>query len=162
MSDKLNLSKNIKILICDFDGVFTDGGIFVGENYQTFKKVSYKDLMGVSLVLKAGYKLAFVSGEKTAAIDLICKKFKIEDNFQDIRNKKEVVLKILQKYSYNANDVLYIGDDVNDIEAMKLAEYRIAPPNANYKIKDVENIQFTNSFGGDGAFREVVDNLLII
>ena len=45
---------------------------------------------------------------------------------------------------------------------MKLAEYRIAPPNANYKIKDVENIQFTNSFGGDGAFREVVDNLLII
>ena len=62
MSDKLNLSKNIKILICDFDGVFTDGGIFVGENYQTFKKVSYKDLMGVSLALKAGYKLAFVSG----------------------------------------------------------------------------------------------------
>lgn len=162
MSNKLNLSKNIKMLICDFDGVFTDGGIFVGENYQTFKKVSYKDLMGVSLALKAGYKLAFVSGEKTAAIDLICEKFKIEDNFQDIRNKKEVVSKILEKYSYTPNDVLYIGDDVNDIEAMKLVDYRIAPPNANYKIKDVENIQFTNSFGGDGAFREVVDTLLQI
>ncbi len=161
MSKSLVLSKKIKMLICDFDGVFTDGGIFIGENAQIFKKMSYKDLMGISLVLRAGYKLAFVSGEKTAAIDLICQKFDIEDVYQDIRNKKTVVEKILEKYNLKSDEVLYVGDDINDIEGMQLVGYKIAPPNANYKVKELENIQITNANGGDGAFREIVDTLLM-
>ena len=156
----LKLSDRIKLLICDFDGVFTDGGLFVGENGVTFKKVSFKDLMGVSIAVKAGYKLAFVSGEKTPAIDIIASKFNIEDNYQGIRNKKEVVEKLLDKYSYSPEEVLYIGDDINDIEGMKLVGWRIAPKNANYKVKQTEGIQITDAFGGDGAFREVADTLL--
>lgn len=160
MCSNLKLSNKIKLLICDFDGVFTDGGFFVGENGVTFKKVNFKDIMGISNVIKAGYKVAFVSGEKTPAIDIIVKKFNIEDNYQGIRIKKEVVENLLAKYSYSPEEVLYIGDDINDIEAMKLAGYRIAPENANYKVKQLENIQITKAAGGNGAFREVADTLL--
>ena len=156
----LKLSNKIKFLICDFDGVFTDGSIFLGENGASFKKLSYKDIMGISNVIKAGFKIAFVSGDKTPAIDVIAKKFNIEDNYQDIRNKKEIVEKLLEKYSLAPNEALYIGDDINDIESMKLVDYRIAPENANYKVKQVENIQITTATGGDGAFREVADSLL--
>ena len=156
----LQLSKDIKLIITDFDGVFTDGTVFIGENGNTFKQISYKDIMGVFLAIKNGYKVAFLSGEKSPAIDYIANKFSIKDVFQDIHNKKEIVRNLIEQNSLTANEVVYIGDDVNDIESMKQVKYKVAPPNANKAVKFVDNIQITEAIGGDGAFREVVDSLI--
>ncbi len=156
----LNLSKDIKLIISDFDGIFTDGGVFIGEDSGTFKKVNFRDLMGVSVALKNGYKIAFVSGEKTAAIDIIAERFSIEDVHQDIRDKKVVVEQLLKKYNLKSSEALYVGDDINDINSMMLVDYRITPMNAHWKVKEVENIQITQSNGGFGVFREIVDNLI--
>ena len=160
MCSNLKLSSDIKLLISDFDGIFTDGGLYVTDEGKTSKKISFKDLMGISLAIKSGYKIAFISGEKTAAIDIVANRFKIEDVHQGIRDKKPIVEELLKKYTLKPAECLYVGDDVNDIEAMKLVEYRITPPNANYKVKKVDNIQLTNACGGDGAFREIVDSLI--
>ena len=55
---------------------------------------------------------------------------------------------------------MYIGDDVNDFDSLNFAKYRITVPNAVQKIKEIKNIQITESEGGNGAFREVVDAIL--
>ena len=60
----------------------------------------------------------------------------------------------------NPEEILYIGDDVNDIECLEYAKTKITVQNANKKVKKIKDIQITESYGGDGAFREVVDTLL--
>ena len=66
----------------------------------------------------------------------------------------------MQKYGLKPNEVVYLGDDVNDIPAFECAGYKIAPPNANPYVKSIEGIQITTAEGGDGVFREVIDCIL--
>ena len=65
----LKLSKNIKIIVSDFDGVFTDGTVYIDEDLRHTKRLSYKDIMGVSILLKAGYDFAIISGEDSSILD---------------------------------------------------------------------------------------------
>ena len=66
----------------------------------------------------------------------------------------------MQKYNLKSSEVLYVGDDINDIAAFDCVEYKIAPQNANPIVKVKDGVQLTENFGGNGAFREIVDTLL--
>ena len=69
----------------------------------------------------------------------------------------------MERLNLKANEVLYIGDDINDIAAMELVKYRIAPKNVNPVLGfKVQNLQITEAFGGDGAIREIADILVEI
>jgi len=160
MLQSLKLSKNIKIIVSDFDGIFTDNSVFLLDVDTKVKKVSYKDLMGVSLAVKNGIKVAIISGEKSREIDYIAEKFNLADIHQGIRNKLPILNEIKLKYGYNNQEIVYIGDDVNDIECLSSIDFPITVKQANYKVKEIPNIQITNEPAGDGAFREVVDNIL--
>ena len=65
----------------------------------------------------------------------------------------------LEKYNLAQDDYVYIGDDINDLECLNYAKYKITVPHAVEKVKAVDGIQITESFAGDGAFREVADCL---
>ncbi|MDD3237871.1 MAG: HAD-IA family hydrolase [Candidatus Gastranaerophilales bacterium] len=160
MFKRLKLKKNIKLIVSDFDGVFTDGTAFVDKDLHSIKKISFKDVMGVSQALKNGYKVAIISGEKTPAIDFLAKKFEAMEDFQDIRPKLPVLKQLMEKYSLTQDEVIYIGDDVNDIESLSFVGNAVTVPNANKKVKSLKNVMITKNAGGDGAFREVIDKLL--
>ena len=87
MMSNLKLSKNIKIIVSDFDGVFTDGSVYIDENLKHSKRLSYKDIMGVSMLLKAGYDFAIISGEDSNILNYFNIKFGIEEIHKGIRNK---------------------------------------------------------------------------
>lgn len=156
----LKLSKNIKMVISDFDGVFTDGSVYFDEKLNQQKRMNFSDIMGVSILIKKGIKFAIVSGENTNILNYFKEKFGIEDIYGLIRKKGEIVEEILKKYNLKKDEVLYIGDDINDIPAFELVQYRVAPNNANPLIKMMDNMQVTDSKGGEGAFREMVDSLV--
>ncbi|MDD3436463.1 MAG: HAD hydrolase family protein [Candidatus Gastranaerophilales bacterium] len=156
----MHIPKTVKMIISDFDGVMTDGCIYVDEDLKISRKVCFKDIMGVSILRKAGIELAFISGEKNPIIDLLAERFKIKETHQNIRIKLEVLKSIIEKYNLKSEEFLYIGDDINDIECLQFASVRITVPGAANAVKKVENIQITEQKGGDGAFREVVDCLL--
>ena len=156
----LKLSKNIKLVASDFDGVFTDGYVYIDEDLKQVKKVNFSDIMAVSLLIKADIKFAIISGETSNILDYFKNKFGISEIHKGIRQKGFVLAEIMQKYNLSPDEVLYIGDDINDIPAFDCVNYRIAPQNANPIVKVSENIQITQNFGGNGAFREVVDSLL--
>ncbi len=157
----LKLSKNIKMVVSDFDGVFTDGSVYISEKNEVQKKLNFKDIMAVALLIKNGYNFAIISGEESNILNYFKEKFNISEIHGGIRQKGIVLEDIMQKYGYKKENVLYIGDDINDIPAMELVEYPIAPKNVNpiLKIK-VKNLQITQSFGGDGAIREICDALI--
>lgn len=152
--------KNIKMVITDFDGIFTDNSVIINEDFSISRKVSFKDVMGVSLLVRNGIEVAIISGEKNSAIELIKQKFKLKEVHIDIRNKLEVLKDILKRNNLSAEEIIFIGDDVNDKECLEYVTRRFTVPNANKKIKELEGIIITEAIGGDGAFREIVDTIL--
>ena len=154
-----NLRENkTKIIISDFDGIFTDGSVLVYDNGTTAKRLDYSDIMGIALAYKKGYEVVIISGEKSSAIDFLLKKFPSLTAYQDIRQKKEIVEKILKEKNLTFENVAYLGDDVNDIACLSASGLKFTVENANYKVKEL-NIPVLMHKGGYGAFREVVDML---
>ncbi len=158
----LKIPKTIKMIVSDFDGIMTDNCIYVDENLKISRKVNFKDIMAVSRLTKAGFDLAFISGEKNPIMDLLAEKFDLKENHQNIRVKIDVLKSIVEKYNLKQGEFLYIGDDINDIDCLNFSDVKITVPNSTPAVKKVENIQITSEVGGSGAFREVADCLLNI
>lgn len=157
----ISLPKNIEYIITDFDGVLTDGYIYITENSDNYtKRLNFKDIMAISIAIKNGYKVGIISGEKGSIIDYVANKFNLEEVHQGIRNKIDVLKSIIEKLGLERRNVVYIGDDVNDIDCLNYVGYPITVNNAIKKVKELENIQITEKNGGEGAFREVVNSLV--
>ncbi len=157
----LNINKDIKIIATDFDGIITDGYVYYSSvSDEQTKRISFKDIMGMSLAVKNGYIIAIISGEKNSIIDKLAGKFKLEDVHQGIKDKLPVLKGISEKYSIALSEICYIGDDINDIAALEAAGVSVTVPGANYKVHQVPGILVTKADSGNGAFREVVDSLL--
>lgn len=157
---KLKLPKTIKMVITDFDGVVTDNCVYIANDFTMSRKLNFKDIMAFSILRKNGYKIGMISGEQNAAIETLAKKFQIEEIHQNIRIKIDVLKDIVERYNLSKEEFLYIGDDINDIECLNFAKYKITVPHSVQKVKEVEGIQVTENQAGDGAFREVVDCLI--
>ena len=155
----LKLPDTIKMVITDFDGVVTDNCVFIGDDYSMSRRLNFKDVMGFSILKKKDYKIGIKKKKKNAAIELLARKFLIDEVHQDIRLKINVLQSIIEKYGFTQNEYVYIGDDVNDFDCLNYAKYKITVPHAPEKLKKIKGIQITQNDGGSGAFREVADCL---
>jgi 3-deoxy-D-manno-octulosonate 8-phosphate phosphatase (KDO 8-P phosphatase) len=152
----------IKLIATDFDGILTDGFVYYSSvSDEEYKRLSFKDIMGISIAIKNGYKVAIISGEKNQIIDKVARKFNLEDVHQGIRDKYSVLKILCEKYSLSEDEICYLGDDINDIEVLQHVGLPVSIPSANGKIsKKVKNLYVTEADSGNGVFREVIDKLL--
>lgn len=158
---KLKLPKTIKMIITDFDGVMTDGCVYISDSGEFMRKIHFKDVMGMAILKRNNYELAIISGETNKAIEMLAKKFSITEVHQSIRIKIDVLKSIIERNNLTQEDYVYIGDDVNDLACLEHAKYKITLPHAPQKLKELEEIQITEAQCGNGAFREVADCLTI-
>lgn len=156
----LDLPKTIKFIITDFDGIITDNCVYIDEKGEMSRRLNFKDIMAFSILKKNGYRIGIVSGESNSAIELLNKKFNLDEIHQGIRVKIDVIKSIEEKYSLTKEEFLYIGDDINDIDTLEYVKYAITVPNAVEKVKNITGIQMTTAQGGAGAFREIVEELV--
>ena len=156
----LNLPETIKFVITDFDGIVTDNCVYISADGDMTRRVNFKDVMGFSILRKNGYRIGIISGEKNSAIDILAKKFCVEEVHQGIRVKIDVLKSIVERYNLTEDEFVYIGDDINDLESLKFAKYAVTVPGAVEKVKQLDGIQITETKSGEGAFREVVDALV--
>ncbi len=156
----LNLPKSIKWVITDFDGVVTDNFVYINDDYSMTRRVNFQDIIGFNNLYKNGIQVAIISGEENPAIDLISNKFQLKEVHTKIHNKIDVLKEIIKKYSLKSDEYIYIGDDINDIECLKYAKYKLTVPHAVDRVKALDGIQVTEKDSGYGAFREVADCLL--
>ena len=157
---KIKLPDTIKMVITDFDGIVTDNCVYIHDDFSMARKINFKDVMAFSILKKHNYMIGIISGEKNAAIEKLEKKFGIEEVHQNIRVKIDVLKEIEKKYNLTGDEFLYIGDDINDIECLKSVKYAVTVNQANYAVKQINGIQITEAPAGDGAFREVIDNIM--
>ena len=111
-------------------------------------------------VSKTSKLTIFVSGEQNAIIENLTKRYNLSENHQNIRIKIDVLKDIIKRHNLSQDDYLYMGDDINDMECLEYAKYKVTVPNAVDRIKKIKKIQVTNASGGDGAIREVANCLL--
>lgn len=155
----LKLPDTIKWVITDFDGVVTDNFVYINDDYSMTRRINFQDIIGFNKLYKNNINVAIISGETNPAIDLLEKKFQLKEVHRKIHNKIDVLKNIITKYNISPEEYLYIGDDINDIECLNFAKYKITVPHAVKQVKNVSNIQVTENESGFGAFREVADCL---
>jgi 3-deoxy-D-manno-octulosonate 8-phosphate phosphatase (KDO 8-P phosphatase) len=151
--------KSLKAIVLDVDGVLTDGGVWWGPNGEEWKRFCFADIMGVSLARKAGLLVALISGEDSPLVDRFAAKLGITDVEKGCKDKARALRAFAERRGLALSDVTFMGDDVNDLEAMGLAGLAAAPANAVPAV--LKKASFvTGKEGGSGAVRELVDAIL--
>ena len=150
----------IKMIISDVDGVWTDGSLYKGKDNLELKKFSISDGVAVVLIREAGMKLALISGRYSSATEERAADLKIEDVYNGTLNKIPPYEELKEKYKLSDDEIAYVGDDIIDIPVMERVAVPIATQNASPPCKD-SAVHITKKSGGDGAFREAVEWILI-
>lgn len=150
---------NIKLVVTDIDGVWTDGGMYYDETGNEWKKFHTYDSAGVLLLRELGVPVAIVTGENTAIVSRRAKKLGIAHVFQGARDKLAVVRELCTTLGVTLAQVGYVGDDLNDVPAMREVGLSAAPSSAPEYVRS-EADWVLASRGGEGAFREFVERLL--
>lgn len=151
--------KKIKIVLSDVDGVLTDGGMYYTDKGDIMKKFHVRDGMGVTLLRKKQIQTILITKEKTKIVKEWAKRMKIEKLYDGVLDKKKISALICKKYQLSLNEIAYIGDDVNDIELLKIVGLSAVPNDAIIKAKKVSHYVCKSS-GGKAAFREFADLIL--
>jgi len=147
---------NIKLIISDIDGVWTDGSIYRGTDNIELKKFSVFDGVGVAYARAADIKIAIISARYSPATEHRAKELNIEDVYNGGLNKLHAYNDLKEKYKLSDNQIAYLGDDMVDIPVMELVALPIAVANATPDIMELAK-HVTKVKGGDGAFREAVE-----
>ncbi len=147
--------REIKMLISDVDGVWTDGSFYKGTDNIELKKFSVFDGVGVAMARAAKIKIALISGRFSSATEHRAKELGIEDVYNGTLNKLPVYEKLKLKYKLDDSNIAYIGDDLIDIPVMEVVALPIAVANATSDVKKIA-AHITELSGGEGAFREAI------
>ncbi|MHB8807065.1 MAG: cytidylyltransferase domain-containing protein [Anaerolineaceae bacterium] len=151
--------EKISLILMDFDGVMTDDRVWVDENGHEMIAAHRGDGMGVSLVRqKLGIDIIVISKEKNPVVARRCEKLHLAYH-QGIDNKSTVIDAIFAERKLDKNEVVYIGNDINDLECFEKVGFRVAPADAHDVVKRNADLVLRKS-GGMGAVREFCDLLI--
>ena len=151
-------AQKIKLILTDVDGVLTDGSMYYSSKGEELKKFNTRDGMAVELLKKSGIKTIFISRESSKIALARAKKVKAIA-LLGITNKESHLEIICKKYDILPNEIAYIGDDINDLEIMKLIGLSFAPKDSMMSILKTAN-HVCKSKGGDGVLREVAELII--
>jgi YrbI family 3-deoxy-D-manno-octulosonate 8-phosphate phosphatase len=147
------------MLAMDVDGVLTDAGMYYSESGDELKKFNTRDGMGIKLLQAAGFVTAFITKEKTAIVERRGQKLAVPEVHQGIDDKLTDLTHLARKYALALEQVAYIGDDVNDLEALRAVGFSAAPADALPVVLQAVHYVCKKK-GGEGAVRELADLLL--
>ena len=154
----MNLKK-IKIFVMDVDGTLTDGKIYITHGGEFMKAFHVKDGYGIKKLKDKNIIPIVITGRQSEIVKRRCLELGITELYQGISNKKETMEDILRKYKLKYENVLYVGDDENDLECMQLCEVSACPADAISAVQNAVTYKAEHK-GGEGAIREVIEWML--
>lgn len=151
--------QGIRLFATDVDGVLTDAGMYYSESGDEWKKFNTRDGMGIKLLQKAGLITAIVTQERTRLVARRAEKLAIPELHQGVMDKLSVIQEMATRHGLSLQHVAYIGDDVNDIEALNAVGFSAAPADGLPQVQEVVDYVCRQK-GGEGAVRELVEMIL--
>ena len=159
MNQLLEKAKKIKCLICDMDGVLTDGLLYIDNHFNELKTFHIQDGVGLKLLMTAGIEVAVITGSHNAVVDHRMEQLGIKYYYKNQLNKQATYQELKKSLNLEDEQFAYIGDDLPDAPIMRQVGLSVAVANAVRQIKEIAVWQ-TELTGGRGAVREVCDLIL--
>ena len=155
-------ARKIKLVLTDNDGVLTDTGVYYSADGEIFKRFSIRDGMGVERLKNLlGIETGIITGELSGSIKKRAEKLNITQLYQGIKEKHLLLEEILLSNHIQAENIAYIGDDVNDLEFMKLVGLTASPSDGMPEIKNMVDYVCEQK-GGNGAFRDFAELIIAL
>lgn len=148
----------VNAFIFDVDGVFS-GNIFLSSNGEQWRSMNIKDGYAVQLAVKKGFPIAIITGGKCEGIKLRFEGLGVKDIYMNSSNKTEAYQNFITKHNLNAQNIMYMGDDLPDFEVMKVVGIPVCPADAAVEIKALSQY-ISHIKGGDGCVRDVIEQVL--
>lgn len=158
--DQYFLPEKIKLLILDVDGVMTDGGMYYSESGDQFKKFNTKDGIAIKRMVDSGIEVRFLSsGTNVNLIQERATTLGVKTVYCGLQKKTEILDNWIKDLNLRKQEIAYIGDDINDLDAMKMAGFVTCPSDAIDEVKRQSNVTL-KSVGGNGCIREFWDRFI--
>jgi 3-deoxy-D-manno-octulosonate 8-phosphate phosphatase (KDO 8-P phosphatase) len=155
----LALFKNIKLFVLDVDGVLTDGSLILLDNGEMARRMNIKDGYALQLAIKKGYEILIISGGTSKAVELRLQKLGLKNIHLSVKNKLGILSTFIAENNFSKEQVLYMGDDVPDVQPMQIVGVACAPADAAQEVKSIAHYISPIS-GGNGCVRDVIEKVL--
>ncbi|NUZ11808.1 3-deoxy-manno-octulosonate-8-phosphatase KdsC [Pseudoalteromonas sp. McH1-7] len=159
-TDAWQKATQIKLLICDIDGVFSDGRIYLGNNGEELKAFNTKDGFGIKALVNCGIEVAVITGRHSQIVQQRMTSLNVTHIYQGQENKLVAYEALKTQLNLKDADIAYIGDDGPDLPVMEQVGFAVAVNDAHPLIKRIAHYT-TLMPGGFGAVRELTDLLML-
>lgn len=152
--------REVRLVVCDVDGVLTDGRAYLSESGQQMKAFHYRDGMGIAAAKGAGLPVAFVSAKSSAILRTRAQGLGVELVEEGVGDRKEEGLRrVAERAGVTLEQVAYVGDDLNDLAPMGVVGLAVAVADAAQEVREAADM-VTERPGGGGAVREIIEKIL--
>lgn len=150
---------DIRAFVFDFDGVMTDGSVWVYADKETVRCGNIKDGYALQYAVKQGYIVAVISGATSLSIDHRMASLGVTQCYTGCANKMQTYLEFLSKNHLTESQVVCMGDDIPDYEMMRHCGVAACPADAATEIKDISHY-ISLYKGGEGCVRDIIEQVL--
>jgi 3-deoxy-D-manno-octulosonate 8-phosphate phosphatase (KDO 8-P phosphatase) len=151
----------IRLVAFDVDGILTDGGLYLSDSGEEFKRFNSLDGHGLKMLKATGVELAIITGRTSRCVELRAGNLGITHLYQGVHNKREAMLHLLDTLQLAPEAAAFMGDDVIDLPAMRAVGLVFSVPDAPQLVRDHADYVTLRS-GGNGAVREVCEWLMSV
>ena len=152
-------ASDIKLIVSDVDGVWTDGKIIYAGDRTEIKQFNVRDGLAAKLAQRVGVAVALLTSRRSEAVERRARELGIVEVRQGAANKLEEMERLAQKLGVTFAEILYAGDDLPDLAPMTRVAISAAPADASPEVREAATWKLETA-GGAGAFRELVERLL--
>jgi len=149
----------VQLLVFDVDGVLTQGEIIYTDEGAEAKVFDVRDGLGIRVASAAGLGLALMTGRASSVVQRRARDLRVPEVLQRVGDKAAALRKLAEGKGIPLERVAFMGDDLNDLEAMRVAGVSIAPADGAAEVREEADL-VTDAPGGRGAAREAVEAIL--
>lgn len=151
--------KPLRLVAFDVDGVLTDGGLYLSDSGEEFKRFNTLDGHGLKMLKASGVELAIITGRTSRCVELRVQNLGIARLYQGVEDKLAVMRALLAEMKIGAEAAAYMGDDVVDLPVMRHVGLALSVPGAPQIVRDHAHY-VSQRAAGHGAVREVCELIL--
>lgn len=152
---RYNLS-DYRVILTDFDGVLTDNKVLVTDDGKEAVKCSRSDGLAFDHLRCLNFPTYILSSETNAVVNMRAKKLNVKCR-QSLKNKVDEIRLIIKQISCTPDEVIYVGNDINDLGAISFCGLTFCPSDSHPLVKKKANV-ILNTAGGQGVFREILEH----
>ncbi len=150
---------HIKLMAFDLDGVLTNGKMLIQSNNEWVREMDIKDGLALQLAVKHGFHVAVISGSFSEPVKNRLSYLGIHQFYEKVTSKSVVLSQLMEEYALTQSQIMYMGDDLPDLDAFSVSGLKTCPADAVEEVKmKADYISVRN--GGDGCVRDVIEKVM--